>query len=376
MKSKPRILWLEGIFDEPTIGAFPASSPAVNFWLTGFVGALGTARCEVTLIGHPYDRIWPAGRVIVTARDAGLAPGFSGQVVGYLNVPLLRQRTQSFNYLRKVKAYVAAHGRPDYVFTFNDTPATPAARYLSRELGVPWIYIAGDGPALAGADGYLYQNWVYYETPSAPGPKIHLDGGLPVLEAVQADSAERPSKALMYMGALTAHGGALELARAFHTLGEADIELWITGRGTNSELEQLAASDTRIKLYGFVGQDQLHRLASRARMFANPRPTAFAPNKLNYPSKLLHYLAYGRPVLSTFTEGLSPDYREVLVPIGDETEAGLAQAIRIALGMPDNEYQARCERVARFNQTRTWGRQVGRLLSWLGVEFKRPSGPS
>lgn len=374
MNKRPRILWLEGIFDERTIGTFPASSPAVNFWHAGFVGALGTAGCEVTLIGHPYDRIWPMGRVIVNADDASLAPGFSGKVVGYLNVPFLRERTQSFNYLRRVKAYVAAHGRPDYVFTFNDTPATPAAEYLSRELGVPWIYIAGDGPARVGADGYLYQNWVYYESPSAPGPKIHLDGGLPVLEAVEADSAQRTPKALMYMGALTEHGGAVQLARAFHTLRDADIELWITGRGTNAELEQLAASDTQIKLYGFVGQDELHRLASRARIFANPRPTAFAPNRLNYPSKLLHCLAYGRPVLSTFTEGLSPDYREVLIPIGDETEAGLAQAIREALGMPDNEYQAWCERVARFNITRAWARQIERLLNWLELEFKRPSG--
>lgn len=370
MNRKPRILWLEGIFDEHTIGAFPASSPAVNFWHAGFVGALGAAGCAVTLIGHPYDRIWPAGRVIVTADDSALAPGFSGQVVGYLNVPFLRQRTQSFNYLRKVKAYVATHGRPDYVFTFNDTPATPAAEYLSHALDVPWIYIAGDGPALAGADGYLYQNWVYYESPSAPGPKIHLDGGLPVLEAAEADSAERTPKALMYMGALTEHGGAVELARAFHTLGDKDIELWITGRGTNAELERLAVADTRIKLYGFVGQEQLHRLASRARIFANPRPTAFAPNKLNYPSKLLHYLAYGRPVLSTFTEGLSPDYREVLISIGDETESGLAQAIHHALGMPDSEYQAWCERVAHFNITRAWGRQVERLINWLDIEFK------
>ncbi len=374
MNAAPRILWLEGIFDEHTIDSFPASSPAVNFWHAGFVTALGAAGCEVTLIGHPYDRIWPAGRVFVRSRDAALAPGFSGKVAGYLNIPFLRSRTQSFNYLRLVKAYVAEHGRPDYVFTFNDTTATPAAGYLSRELGVPWIYIAGDGPALAGADGYLYQNWVYYESPSGPGPKIHLDGGLPLLEQVDADSAGEAPRALMYMGALTVHGGAVELAHAFHSLSDEGIELWITGRGSNAELEQLAASDPRIKLFGFVGREQLHSLASRARVFANPRPTAFAPNKLNYPSKLLHYLAYGRPVISTFTDGLSPDYRDVLIPIEEESEAGLAQAIRHALEMPESEYREWCARVAQFNFTRTWSRQIERLLGWLSGQFKRPSG--
>ncbi|TVT58076.1 MAG: glycosyltransferase family 4 protein [Sedimenticola thiotaurini] len=373
MNSKPRILWLEGVFDESTIDAFPATSPAVNFWHAGFVSALKTAGCDISLIGHPYDRIWPAGRVFVGSRDAAFASGFSGKVAGYINMPFVRSRTQSINYLRLVKEYVAQHGRPDYVFTFNDTPATPAAEYLSRELSVPWIYIAGDGPALPGADGYLYQNWVYYESPSAPGPKIHLDGGLPLLEALEesADVSGRATRALMYMGALTEHGGAMQLARAFHSLGDQGIQLWVTGRGSNDELEQLAEADSRIKLYGFVGQEQLHSLASRAHVFANPRPTAFAPNKLNYPSKLLHYLAYGRPVISTFTDGLSPDYRDVLIPIEEESEAGLAQTIQYALGMPGADYAAWCARVARFNHTRIWSQQIFRLLDWLEGEFKQ-----
>lgn len=372
MSTGPKILWLEGIFDEPTINAFPATSPAVNFWHAGFVKALEAAGCEVTLIGHAHDRIWPRGRALVRSGDAALAPGFTGKIAGYLNLPFLRGSSQEWNYLRLVKAHVAAHGRPDYVYTFNDTPATPAARYLSGTLGVPWIYIAGDGPVLPGADGYLYQNWVYFESPEAPGPKIHLDGGLPLMDplATGVEEGDRVH-ALMYMGALTEHGGAVELTRAFHSLGDPGIELWITGRGSNEEIARLASQDPRIKLHGFVNQEQLHRLASRARVFANPRPTAFAPNKLNYPSKLLHYLAYGRPVLSTFTDGLSPDYREVLIPIEQESDAGLATAIRQALLMDDASYAEWCERVDKFKLSRAWSAQTSRLLDWMQRELKR-----
>ncbi len=374
MSAGPKILWLEGIFDEPTINAFPATSPAVNFWHGGFVKAIEAAGAEVTLIGHAYDRIWPKGRMMVCSSDAALAPGFSGKIAGYLNLPLLRRRTQEWSYLRLVRAHLAAHGRPDYVFTFNDTPATSAARYLSRMLGVPWIYIAGDGPTLPGADGYIYQNWVYFESPAAPGPKIHLDGGLPLLPPLDAGGTEdSQTRALMYMGALTEHGGAVELTRAFHSVRDSGIELWITGRGSNEEIERLAALDSRIKLHGFVTQEQLHRLASRARVFANPRPTAFAPNKLNYPSKLLHYLAYGRPVLSTFTDGLSPDYRGVLIPIEDEHEAGLVASIRQALLMDDASYAEWCGRVARFNHSRAWSEQISRLMDWISKELQRPS---
>jgi len=375
MNAVLRILWLEGIFDEDTVSAFPACSPAVNFWHSGFVSGLVAAGCNMTLVGHAYDRMWPTGRMMVRSGDARLAPGLAGKIAGYLNLPLLRRQTQAFNYMSLVKAIVTESGPPDYVFTFNDTPATSAARYLSRKYGVPWIYIAGDGPALKGANGYLYQNWVYYLSPSAPGPKIHLDGGLPAVGDIDLASATEMPKVLMYMGALTEHGGALQLARAFHSISEPDVELWFTGRGTNPALEQLAAVDPRIKLYGFVTQDKLHELAMRANFFANPRPTAFVPNKLNYPSKILHYLAYGRPVLSTFTDGLSPDYRDVLIPIEEETEAGLATAIRCALGLSDDEYRTWCTRVAQFNRTRTWSEQSSRLLSWLEAEFQGSPRP-
>lgn len=377
MSNRPRILWLEGVFDEPTIDGFPAISPAVNFWHDGFVKALISAGCDVTLVGHPHDRVWPWGRALIRSGDGVLAAGFSGQVAGYLNFPLLRTRSQEWNYLRLVKAYVATYGRPDYVYTFNDTPATPAARYLSQALGVPWIYIAGDGPVLPGANGYLYQNWVYFEASEAPGPKIHLDGGLPNIGPMEGGGKEvSQSRALMYMGALTEHGGAVELTRAFRSLDDTNIELWITGRGTNKEIEKLATQDSRIKLYGFLSQQELHTLASRARVFANPRPSAFVPNKLNYPSKLLHYLSYGRPVLSTFTDGLSPDYKDVLIPIEQESEEGLVDAIRHALLMDDVSYSRWCSRVVKFNASRTWSGQVGRLLGWMERDLKRECEPT
>ena len=111
-------------------------------------------------------------------------------------------------------------------------------------------------------------------------------------------------------------------------------------------------------------------------MFANPRPSAFVPNKLNYPSKLLHYLSYGRPVLSTFTDGLSPDYKDVLIPIEQESEEGLVDAIRHALLMNDESYSRWCSRVVKFNASRTWSGQVGRLLGWMERDLKRECEPT
>jgi len=372
MTLAPKILWLEGIFDEATVEIFPAISPAVNFWHTGFVKGLEAAGCDMTLIGHAHDRFWPNGRALVHAGEANLDPDFSGHTLGYVNLPVFRKKTQAWNYLRLVKRHVVERGLPDFVVTFNDTPATLAARYLSSELGVPWLFISGDGLVIPGADGYLYQNWEYFNSSHSPGPKIHLDGGLPDLTPILgSEDVDTTKSVLMYMGALTEHGGALQLARAFHMLEMRDVELWITGRGYNEEIERLAGSDSRIKLHGFLSEQRLHELASRAKFFVNPRPTKFAPNKLNYPSKILHYLAYGCPVLSTFSVGLSPDYQNVLIPMDEETDVGMSASIGSVVRMTDAEYASWCDRVTTFNRSRIWSEQIERLLDWMQLKLKR-----
>lgn len=362
-------LVLEGVFDEKTVSNFLGISPAVNFWFKGFVGALESVGCEVELIGHAQDRMWPNGRLVVPSCKVTLNTQVSGKVIGYLNVPVVRYYAQALQYLRAVKHHVDERGPPQYVITFNDSPATLAAHFLKKFYGVKWVFISGDGLALAGADCYIYQNWEYFCSSEAPGPKIHVDGGLPNVGAsISFPKKITGPRVLMYMGALSEHGGALELCRGFHSLSNGGCELWITGRGSNAEIEHLAAKDPRIKLFGFVSEQQLHELASKAWMFVNPRPTSFAPNELNYPSKLLHYLAYGRPVVSTFTPGLSPDYKNVLIPISDESVDGIASAINGLLSMSEDEYNCWCCQVSKFNNTRGWSSQAARTLDWLRSE--------
>jgi len=130
----------------------------------------------------------------------------------------------------------------------------------------------------------------------------------------------------------------------------------------------LAEIDSRIKIKGFVDSKELNQLASATFAFVNPRPNSFLPNKLNYPSKLLHYLAFGKPVISTFTDGVSPDYAEILIPIRDESDDALCEAIDRTMKIDVNEYEAIRDRIERFNKTHTWAYQVNRFVLWLKNE--------
>lgn len=377
MRKPKSFLWLEGIFDEDAVNSFSAISPASNFWQRGFVDALHKLGHNVDVIGYPVERVWPFGRLIIGGEQASLSPGLTGKVIGYVNLPFLRETVQYINLLEAVKSYLhKSKSRPDYQIIWSclerstdKTSAIRIAKYIRKQFGIPWICIVADGAAPPGADGYVYLAWSHYQSDAAPGPSIYIDGGIPDVKCASdqnlAVKNSTREKSLMYMGALTQHGGVSQLARAFNKLSDKDIQLWICGRGSNSELAHLAEVDQRIKIKGFVEEAELSKLARSAFAFANPRPNSFAPNKLNYPSKVLHYLAYGKPVISTFTDGVSPDYADVLIPIREDSDECLGAAIHNVLNMQDKEYENMRSRIENFNKSHTWSYQINRFVSWL-----------
>lgn len=375
MNKACRFLWLEGIFDEATVANFQSVSPASNFWQKGFVRALQGLGHEVAVIGYPVERAWPFGRLFIRRDSAKLLPGVAGRLIGYLNFPYLRPVFQYLNMRRLVAMHLRSEQPlPDYLVVFSclekstqQTAAIRVAKLVRRAFGIPWVCIVADGESPAGADAYVYLPWAYYESESMrrSEPTIHIDGGVPDVPCIVNPPDARQKKVLMYMGALTEHGGALELAKAFRDVPGENIALWFCGRGDNPGLDRLAEADDRIHIKGFLEEVDLNKLAAQAFAFANPRPVSFVPNKLNYPSKLLHYLAFGKPVISTFTDGVSPEYGDVLLPIVDDSQAGLSEAIRNVMEMDFRQYQALQNRISMFNGKRSWSAQAGRFVSWL-----------
>ena len=377
MGKQYRFLWLDGIFDEATVNSFLTISPASNFWQRGFVDALHQLGHNVDVIGYPVERVWPFGRFMISRKQASLPAGQTGKVVGYVNFPFLRNIVQYINLRIAVKSYLrASDKKTDYQIVFScleksteETPSMRVAKFIRKHFGVPWICIVADGAAPPGADGYVYLPWSYYQSEAALTPSIHIDGGIPDIKHEDVTNLTNDhfklEKSLMYMGALTEHGGVTQLARAFTKLTDKDIQLWVCGRGSNPELMRLAEADHRIKIKGFIDEAELSKLAAATFAFANPRPNSFAPNKLNYPSKVLHYLAYGKPVISTFTEGVSPDYADVLIQIPEDSDVCLGEIIHSVLNMQSKEYEDMRDRIANFNKTHTWTYQCNRFVSWL-----------
>jgi glycosyltransferase involved in cell wall biosynthesis len=255
-----------------------------------------------------------------------------------------------------------------------------AGLWAQRRFAVPWVPIVADVPdsnvlraSMSSARAAVYLSWHAYGEAAVPR-RLHLDGGV---RQVPQRRLRAHKKVVLYTGAMTSFGGVGFLAEAFTRVRDREAELWICGKGRNADVDRAAALDARIKVLGMVTEEKLLEYASAATLTVNPRPSRIEDSKFNFPSKVLEYLTYGRPVVSTWTAGLAPEYRDVLVVPEAESPAELASAIERVLGWSAETEEALFRRAAEFLAGRRWEVQAGRLLDWLETDVvTRDSGGS
>ena len=379
MDDRLSILWLGPVLGEDTLNRFLAVSPAANRWQIGLIHALQETGLQVSVVGHLPEPAWPRGWLRVKDTDGSLPPSIQGRLTGYWNLPTWRNRSLSSGYRKLIRGLGISETSAGVVVTYNASPANVAgAAYARERYDMPWVCIVADGGAPPDADGYVFLSWRCYQAFNGPRLKLHLDGGVSEIRfSPQASACESQSrrKVVMYTGAMTPYAGAAFLVRAFHQSNDPQAELWICGKGSNPDVERIAAIDARIKLWGFVSENELTDLMQRADVFVNPRPSNIAGNKRNFPSKVLEYLPYGKPVISTWTEGLSPEYHDVLVVLERETEECLSATIQTVLNWDAGQRQLLIQKVAQFLENRLWRVQAGRFLNWL-MQISTPGGES
>lgn len=382
MISKPYVLWLGGVFNEKTVMSSPAVSPAANRWQSGLIYALRESGCDVQILGHRPEPVWPRGDFYVrkcteNAPLIGGGPQTPQHLTGYLNVYRLREFILRYRYLNLSRCIFQSGERPHFVLCYNVYPHSDAVGREAMRCGIPWIPVVADAPGdslayhrleekLRAAAGCVFLSWHSYEKWSV-GPKIHLDGGVSAIPKEEIDLPKPGGpKIIFYSGVLNQYGGVDLLLDAFATIGNQDAHLWICGKGDNKKLNEALENDRRITFHGCVDEQTLQQLSRQAWVMINPRPNSVIDSRHNFPSKVLEYLSYGKPVISTWTPGIAPALRSVLIVPDVETPAGLAHAIDSVLQWTESQCRERSLMIRRFLETeKTWRIQADRLNVWI-----------
>jgi glycosyltransferase involved in cell wall biosynthesis len=312
--------------------------------------------------------LWPAN-------GGQIFPGhIQGHGLPYLNLPKVRNWFLARQYQQALERLLADK-QVDLVVSYNAEAyvTAPIAKVLSKS-PLPWAAIIADLPKLnprrflghskvEDANGRIYLSWKNFNEYGDHQKDIYLEGGVHQ-QIGQTQKEVSEIKRIAYFGGITALGGIDLFLEASNLLPGPGYEFHIVGVGDITRLRDYLKSDSRIVYHGPLSQVELIKLGQQMNIFVNPRPSKLSEN--NFPSKILTYLGFGKPVISTFGYGISPDYKNILVGIDEETAPALAAAIEEVAQWDQeqlNQYQIKVHTFVR--ESKAWNIQAKRMLSWF-----------
>jgi glycosyltransferase involved in cell wall biosynthesis len=178
--------------------------------------------------------------------------------------------------------------------------------------------------------------------------------------------AEPAAHAIYFAGALVDAAGVNLLLDAIPHVTDSTLEFWFSGRGPLEErLKQQAIADPRIRFFGFVSEEQYSSMLQKAAALVNPRPSRLLESRYNFPSKLMEYLAAGRPIISTATSDVAEHYGTAVVVLNDETPEALAQCIEKTVATPADERAAQGARSRATVEGVTWRKEAEKILMFI-----------
>ncbi len=374
-------------FSEQAMLSYKGVSPAARRWLLGFLGGLNFNEKKVHVFGHQIESIFPVGRLI-PGNFKNILDDYPFLLLRYLNLWPFRWKSLIRSYKLGFDRALVNWGRFDYVFSYNPWPNQLAmGRHAKkRDPSTKWILITLDYEdpdenfktflkITKGVDYYVFlSQWAYDNIPIKN--KYLLEGGVKSdliqsryesrCNAIKTKYSQNNS-VILYTGMFDKWGGLSILLEAFMGLPGDDIELWICGFGNDDYIKSAISKDARIKLYGLVSDEKLDLLSQAASLFVNPRPAHVNGNMMNFPSKILEYLTYCKPVISTLTPGLLNEYKEVC-HIVDTNPSSIRNGIIEVLSKDQENLLDIASDIRSFLQEKTWERQIEKLLWWIDTD--------
>ena len=351
-----RIIWLQSIFSENCVKESPAVSHASNIWQYEFIKSLKKKKIECICLGHKHEPAFPRGPFFVKTFKKDLVKDIKNKFINYINFPYFRNFHLKKKYYQYLKNFNFKKG--DIILTYNDSYLSDVALKLKKNFNIPWISIVADLKKPTGSSGYIYFSWNYYK--KNKDYKIHIDGGIKQ-RSVNPNQKKNRKKIILYAGTIGGHAGALYLVKAFNQIKNSDIELWLCGKGNDYDIKKLAYKDKRIKIFGYVSKRKLEKLGYEADIFVNPRPSK--GNETNFPSKILFYLSFKKPIIST-RSGLSPKYNSVVYLLRNEKIQTLTKKLNHLVLLNQKQKKILKNKIMFFNKHNTWDIHTKRFILW------------
>jgi hypothetical protein len=382
--------------DEDRAPDNPGFSPAGELLQQRIIGALGDAGAQI-------DRCFllravtafPRTKHLVIRRRRSTVVGAPARLLPFLNLPVVKVASAALSFLAALTWWGIARRRDSRraIVVFNvANPAGAAIVLAGWVTGTPVFAIVADVPVpgsglvprnlLRSLDFALQTRTLQrfdglivlterIATDFAPRvPFILMEGAVP-----DARTSEPPvcrcddeNFVLMYSGGLSEFKGTPLLLEAFAAVRDPRCRLWIAGAGDAQHLvEAAAARDPRITYWGLLPNEQVLELYRRTDVLVNPHSATALSARYVFPSKLLEYLAAGRPVISTVsTPEVEEIYGSYIHAVPGNDAASLASVIQQVAALPAAVRENRAREGRRFVlDHKSWSIQGRRMAEFI-----------
>lgn len=372
--SRRSVVLVAPLVPGPQADANVALSVAANKWISQLCEALSLHGVDVSLIHYSPYRGFPLGPFYASPPDRSLNLGIHRSYpIGYLNVPFLKKLSLLVSIICRLIIVVLRERF--WLVVFYNAPVAHrwAAQFLSfcvpRYKGGRTVLVHADGVFRKGFGSYIFLSHYLFKLNLAP-KSFHFFGGVEerashpgFLKSLipRGSNINDAQLVVVYSGVLNEWGGIFSACRFFSKLEDSRFVLHVYGSGEAEPLRRMFGKYANIKIFGFVSVDQLRLALENAFAFINPRPYLTLEENGNFPSKLLMYLSYGKPVLSTPVPSCSPSFKSVLTVYSDEREL----FERLEELCDTDHYRQVCLKVNKFRTQQTWSNNTNRLLQDL-----------
>lgn len=375
-----KILWVGPFFSDTALFAKKAANQAAAKWSRGLLRGLEHEGCEVRVIDHVPNQRWPKGDVFWQDNDKKwFLDWHPCERVSYLNAWGVKEHWLDWRYARAAKK-IFSEWRPDVVLCYNSLHSFNVAvmeeAHRSGIKCVP-IILDGDDPRTDEwrkllrdnrfADGVVFLSWWMYKNyPRQDLPLFHMDGGAEKFKGSLPESRRSDGVFnLVHTGALDYWRGLDFMKGVIKLCKRQDVKFILCGKCDRQQMWSEFDNDPRVEVKGFLPDAEVDEICRCADVFLNVRTPGLGDNLVNYPSKIPNYLSWGKPIVSTWNDSFSPDYR-TLLEVSDDTQEGFNAVLDKVLLWDSPTRQRKFNAIRTwFDDNKNWRRQAARLVEWL-----------